>query len=203
MFVGHVDPLVLGLAGGGVAVAAEVAHALGAPLDVIVIGKVGVPGDPDLAMGVIGEGGTRVLNDEVIALAGIDHIALEAAEETERAKLDLRVARLRMHRPRATVAGRTLVIVDDGLATSATALDACMVARAQGAARIIMAAPIGTADAIARVEQAANTVICPHIPAWFTGLGSYYEDFRPVTDDEIIRLLRRSGGLSAGSLAPS
>ena len=137
------DPVVLGLPRGGVPVAAEVAKALNAPLDVIVVRKLGLPFQPEVAMGAIGEGGVRVLDPALIARAGVSAAELAQVEETERATLESRSARFRRGRERADLTGRTVVIVDDGIATGATARAACEVARRLGATRVILAVPVG------------------------------------------------------------
>ncbi|HUI03436.1 MAG TPA: phosphoribosyltransferase family protein, partial [Acidimicrobiales bacterium] len=135
------DVVVLGLPRGGVPVAFEVARALDAPLDVIVVRKLGVPFQPELAMGAIGEAGVRVLNLDVLSMAGVDDAELTAVEDRERAELERRAARFRQGRPMTSLVGRTAVVVDDGIATGSTARAACQVARAHGAARIHLAVP--------------------------------------------------------------
>src|SRR5689334_22147047 len=131
------EVVVLGLPRGGVPVAYQVARALDAPLDVIVVRKLGLPYQPELAMGAIGEGGVRVVNDDVVRIAGVAPADVDAVETVERAELDRRVRRLRPHRTRQPLLGRTAIIVDDGVATGATARAACRVARAQGATKVV------------------------------------------------------------------
>ena len=139
--LGGENVVVLGLPRGGVPVAAGVAHALHAPLDVIIVRKLGVPHQPEFAMGALGEGGVRILNDEVVTMTGVTPQELAAIEERERAELERRGRRFRAGRPPVPIAGRTVVVVDDGIATGSTARAACRVARARGAARIILAVP--------------------------------------------------------------
>ena len=191
------DVVVLGLPRGGVPVAAEVAGALGAPLDVLVVRKLGVPHQPELAMGAIGEGGVVVLNDDVLALAGVGSADDAAVVQRERADLERRARRLRGARPRVPLAGRTAVVVDDGIATGATARAACAVARAHGAARVVLAVP-ACAPATARALRAeVDVLVVLETPEDFSAVGQVYADFRPVLDGEVLALLGRSAALGA------
>ncbi|GAA4477636.1 hypothetical protein GCM10023094_20210 [Rhodococcus olei] len=186
--LGHLrgtDPLVLGLPRGGVPVAAEVADALDADLDVIVVRKLGLPWQPELAMGAIGEGGVRVLNDDVIAQSRVSRLALASVEATERRELERRVRMLRGDRPPIALAGRTVVIVDDGMATGATAAVACRVARAQDPARLVVAMPVSSQEAMTRLAGEADEVVCPMVPRWLGGVGGAYRDFHQLTDQEV------------------
>ncbi|HWH96855.1 MAG TPA: phosphoribosyltransferase family protein [Pseudolysinimonas sp.] len=189
------DVIVLGLPRGGVPVAAEVAAALGAPLDIIVVRKLGIPFRPEVAMGAIGEGGVRVLDEALIERAGVTLAEVDAVETRERATLDSRVARFRAGGARLDLIGRTAIIVDDGIATGATATAACRVARQLGAARVIVAAPVGGPDAAQRVDG-ADEVVCLLQPLGFQAVGAYYRDFAQTSDDEVARLLasRARGG---------
>jgi putative phosphoribosyl transferase len=183
------DVVVLGLPRGGVPVAAGVAHALQAPLDVIIVRKLGVPHQPEFAMGALGEGGVRIINDEVLAMAGVTPQELAAIEERERAELERRGRRFRAGRPPVPVAGRTVVVVDDGIATGSTARAACRVARAHGAGRIILAVPVGHSDAIASLRPDADEVICLTEPRSLMAIGEWYEDFSQTSDQEVINIL--------------
>lgn len=183
-------PLVLGLPRGGVPVALEVATALGGDLDVIVVRKLGLPWQPELAMGAIGEGGIRVLNDDVITQSGVSNRALTQVEETERRELDRRVRMLRGDRPAIAMSGRVVVIVDDGMATGATAAVACRVARAQGAARVVVAMPVSSEEAMTRAKDEADEVVCPLVPRWLGGVGGAYRDFHQLTDQEVRTALK-------------
>lgn len=182
------DVVVVGLPRGGVPVALEVARALGAPLDVIVVRKLGVPAHPEVAMGAIGEGGARMLDEHLIARAGVDAEEVAAVERRERATLDERVGRFRSGRDRIDLAGRTAIIVDDGIATGATATVACTIARLLGARRVVVAAPVGGPDASTRIRN-ADEVVCALQPPGFAAVGAYYADFTQLTDDEVTRSL--------------
>ncbi|MEI8406632.1 MULTISPECIES: phosphoribosyltransferase family protein [unclassified Kribbella] len=184
------DLVVLALPRGGVPVAFEVARALAAPLDVIVVRKLGAPFQPELAVGAIGEGDVRVVNERIRREARVTSAELDAVERSERAELRRRVARFRAGRDRVPLAGRTVLIVDDGVATGSTARAACQVARAQGAARVVVAVPVGAADALAAVREDAEEVVCLETPAWFAAVGQWYRHFPQTSDQEVCDLLR-------------
>ncbi|MCH0538924.1 phosphoribosyltransferase [Streptomyces sp. MUM 203J] len=185
------DPVVLGLPRGGVPVAHEVATALGAPLDVIVVRKLGVPTRPELGFGAIGEGGVRVVNDSVVQAARLRGPDMARVEEAERAVLEQRLRRYRGQRAAVPLAGRTAVLVDDGIATGSTALVACEVARAQGAARVVVAVPVAPPDALALLRSEADEVVCLSAPALFSAVGQWYDDFSQTSDEEVADLLAR------------
>ncbi|WP_431920881.1 phosphoribosyltransferase family protein [Nonomuraea jabiensis] len=184
--------VVLGLPRGGVPVAFEVAQALGAPLDVIVVRKLGVPFQPELGFGAVGECGVRVINPEVVRMADVTPAEMAAVEKRERAEVLRRARRFRGDRPPVDLAGRTVIVVDDGIATGGTARAACQVARARGAARVILAVPVGTPDTIASLRQDADEVICLETPATFWAIGVWYADFTQTTDEQVVKLLRRA-----------
>jgi putative phosphoribosyl transferase len=184
------DVVVLGLPRGGVPVAAEVARALGAPLDVVVVRKLGVPYRPELAMGALGEGGVVVRLEEVVRRAGVAEAAFAEVERRESAELDRRLRHLRSVRPRVPLNGRTVVVVDDGIATGSTARAACAVVRAQGAGPVVLAAPVCPPDAAATLAEQVDEVVCVATPDRFGSVGRHYTDFRPTTDDEVTELLR-------------
>jgi putative phosphoribosyl transferase len=192
--LGHLrapDVVVVGLPRGGVPVAVEVARALDAPLDVIVVRKLGVPFQPELAMGAIGEGGVRVVDERVMLEAGVTPEDFAVVEGRERAELERRVWRFRRGRRPVPLAGRTVVVVDDGIATGSTARAACQVARAQGAAQVVLAVPVAPPRTLASLRRDADEVVCVESPAWFLAIGDCYEDFTQVSDEEVIGLLAR------------
>ncbi|MEU8530412.1 MULTISPECIES: phosphoribosyltransferase family protein [Streptomyces] len=187
------DAVVLGLPRGGVPVAEQVAEALAAPLDICLVRKLGVPYQPELAMGAVGEGGVRVLNEDVIGRGGVSAGDLAAVEERELALLAERAARYRGARQPVPLRGRTVVVVDDGLATGATALAACQVVRARGAARIVLAVPVAPGGWRAeRVGSNADDTVCVHEPVFFRAIGQFYADFSQTPDEEVIACLDRN-----------
>jgi putative phosphoribosyl transferase len=188
------SPLVLGLPRGGVPVAFEVAKALGAPLDVLVVRKLGVPFQPELGMGAVGEDGVRVLNRDVLRQAGVTETQLAEVEARERAQVEERAVRLRRGRPAVPLEGRTVVVVDDGLATGGTARAAVQVARARGADRVILAVPVAPPETVAVLRRDADDVVAVETPEPFFAIGGWYADFSPTSDDEVIELLTVAGG---------
>jgi predicted phosphoribosyltransferase/predicted alpha/beta-hydrolase family hydrolase len=189
------DVVVLGLPRGGVPVAFEVAKALHAPLDVIMVRKLGVPYQPELAFGAIGEGGVRVINPDVVSRAALTVTDIAAVERTQSAELRDRAERLRGMFDQVPIRGRIALIVDDGVATGSTARAACQVARAQGAARVVIAVPIGSPRQIDNLAEDADEVVCMQTPRGFFAVGQGYRDFSQTTDEEVAELLRcaRSG----------
>jgi putative phosphoribosyl transferase len=190
-------PVVLGLPRGGVVVAATVAALLDAPLDVLVVRKVGAPHQPELAMGAVGEDGASVVNDRVVAQVGIGGDALARAVLTEQAEVRRRAQLLRSGRPPIALQGRTGIVVDDGIATGATIRAACRVARARGVERLVVAVPVAPPRTVEAMRALADDVVCPFTPPKFLAVGAYYGDFREVTDDEVGELLDEAS--SAGS----
>ncbi|TXK35267.1 phosphoribosyltransferase [Nonomuraea sp. C10] len=186
--------VVVGLPRGGVPVAFEVARALGAPLDVIVVRKLGVPFQPELGFGAIGEGGVQVINAGVVQMAHLTRGEMAGVTEDEQAEVMRRASRFRRDRAPVDLAGRTVVVVDDGIATGGTARAACQVARAHGAGRVILAVPVGPPETIESLRADADEVICLETPADLFAIGFWYRDFTQTTDDEVIELLGRSTG---------
>ena len=184
------DVVVLGLPRGGVPVAAEIAAALDAPLDVIVVRKLGTPGHEELGMGAIGEGDVRVLNDDIVASVGASPAQLTAVEVAERAELERRAQRFRGDRPRLDLHGKTAIVVDDGIATGSTAIAALQVARAQGAARTVLATPVAPHGIEGRVTPYADEFVALDTPRWFSAVGQFYDDFDQTTDSEVIACLQ-------------
>jgi putative phosphoribosyl transferase len=183
--------VVLGLPRGGVPVAYEVATALDAPLDVVVVRKIGVPSQREVAMGAIGEGGVRVVDEQVIAAMGITAEQFSRVERTERVELERRMSQFRSHGAPLQLEGRTVVIVDDGVATGSTAKAACRVARAQGAARVVLAVPVAAAQAFASLRDEADEVIAVLTVEGSFAVGQWYDEFEQTSDNEVQEVLAR------------
>lgn len=195
------DAVVLGLPRGGVPVAAEVARTLRLPLDVVLVRKLGVPEQPELAMGAIGEEGVRVLNRDVIIAAGITEGELARVEAAERSELERRAERYRQGRPRVPVTGRIAVLVDDGIATGSTARAACRVARAHGASEVVLAVPVAPPGWTTRLAGAADHLVAIETPDPFFAIGEFYRDFFQTSDEEVMAYLSAAAD-GAGSDEP-
>ena len=192
------DVLVLGLPRGGVPVGFEVARALGAPLDVFLVRKLGVPGYEELAMGAVASGGGRVLNDEIVRGLGISEHEIDAAVARELEELARREQLYRGDRPPPDIEGRTVILVDDGLATGATMRAASQALRQQHPARIVVGVPTASPDTCEALKAEADNVVCAMTPEPFFAVSHWYEDFTQTTDDEVRHLLRARGDLLTG-----
>src|SRR5213083_3318229 len=188
-YAGREDVIVLGLPRGGVPVAYEVAKHLNAPLDVFIVRKLGVPGFEELAAGAIASGGVRVLNEDVMRAIPHAEEAIEAVTAKETAELERREQIYREGRPSPELRDRTVILVDDGLATGATMRAAVKALRQRGVAQIVVAVPVGPPDTCREIEQEADETICLSTPPFFQAVGQYYEDFSQTTDDEVRDLL--------------
>jgi putative phosphoribosyl transferase len=190
--------VVLGLPRGGVPVAFEVARALAAPLDVIVVRKLGVPFQPELGMGAVGEDGVRILNPEVIRSVGVGEDEIAAVEEHEQAEITRRARRYRGGRPRQPLDSRVAVVVDDGIATGSTARAACQIARALGAARVVLAVPVAPAGWQERIGGDADELVAVATPVPFYAIGQFYDDFSQTSDEEVAACLHRAAAVTPG-----
>jgi putative phosphoribosyl transferase len=186
------DSIVLGLARGGMPVAAEVARVLALPLDVFLVRKLGVPGHDELAMGAIASGGARVMNQEVVGALAIANDAIEAVAAREQHELERRERVYRDGRPAAELAGRVGILVDDGLATGASMRAAVQALKQRKAAGIVVAVPVAPPETCSELEREADAVVCAHTPKPFHAVGLWYDDFPQVTDDQVRQLLAQT-----------
>jgi predicted phosphoribosyltransferase len=200
---GRAEVTVLALPRGGVPVGYEVAAALGVPLGVFLVRKLGVPGQPELALGAIASGGVSVLNGEVIGSLGIDPETVRAVAEREATELARREERYRAGLPPVSLAGRVAILVDDGLATGASMRAAVVALRELHPARIVVAVPVAAEGSLAELEKLADEVVCAETPSPFGAVGSAYQDFTQVTDREARELLAASTGQGSGDSAGS
>lgn len=184
--------VVLALPRGGLPVAFQVAAEIKAPLDVIVVRKLGVPSQPELAMGAVGEGNVLIKNSDVIKMAHISPEEFAAVEAREREEVSIRTRKFREGRSPISLKDHVALIVDDGVATGSTAQAACDVAHTLGAQKVILAVPVGSAEAVRSLSERVDEVICLEVPENFSAVGQWYEDFSPVGDEEVIQLLRKA-----------
>ena len=191
-YADRAEVTVLGLPRGGVPVAFGVALALGAPLDILLVRKLGVPGFAELAMGAIASGGARFLNADVIRTNHVPPAAVEAVTASEWRELERREQRYRGSGPEPDLTGRTVILVDDGLATGATMRTAIEAVRTRSAARIVAAVPVGARETCAAIGRIADDVICALSPEPFDAVGLWYEDFRATSDDDVVALLQEA-----------
>jgi len=187
------DVIVLGLPRGGVPVAAEVARELRAPLDVLVVRKLGAPGQEELAVGAIGEGGVRVVNDQLVRSLGLSRADIDRISAREEKELLRRIVAFRGDREALGVEDKVVILVDDGIATGATMRAGLGALKAMGAAKVVAAAPVGAADAIDGLQADADEVVVLQIPDWFNAVGQWYEEFGQTTEEEVRRILARGG----------
>jgi putative phosphoribosyl transferase len=191
-YAGLPGTIVLGLPRGGVPVAYEVARALELPLDVFLVRKLGVPGHEELAMGAIATGGVRVLNDDVVGPLGIDAATLDRVAAREQQELERREVAYRDGRPRPNVTGRTVILVDDGLATGSTMLVAIRALHLQRPARIVVAVPTSAPSVCSGIGREVDEIICAITPEPFHAVGLWYDDFSETTDDDVRMLLHQA-----------
>jgi predicted phosphoribosyltransferase len=193
------DVLVLALPRGGVPVAYEVARALHAPLDVFLVRKLGLPGHEELAMGAIATGGVRVLNEELVQVLDIAPDIIEEVAEEERAELERRERAFRDDRPPLDVRGRTVILIDDGLATGSTMRAAVAALRKQGPARLLVAVPVAAAATCRELQQEVDEVVCVRTPEPFRAVGIWYDDFSQTSDEEVHALLEEAQARKDGA----
>ncbi len=182
------DVVVLGLPRGGIPVAAPVAIALEVPLGVLHVRKVGLPWRPEVAMGAVAEGGIVVIDEEIVSRTGVTPAALDAAVLREREMVDFEATH-HTHRPDVPIAGRTAIVIDDGLATGATARAGCLAARAAGATRVVLAVPVAPPGWALPMHEVADEVVALYVPIDFRAVGQAYEDFSPTTEADVVRAL--------------
>jgi len=187
-------PLVLGIPRGGVVIADVVSQELDADLDVVLTRKLGAPGNPELAIGAVAENGTVFVQQQIADHVGADEDYIQQEKARQLAEIRARRERYRPVLPKVALEGRSVILVDDGIATGATMQASVWAAREEGASRIVVAVPVGSQDAIARLEQEADEVICPHIPDYFYAIGQFFEDFGQVSDEEVMEILRVHSG---------
>ena len=192
VYRGRPDVVVLGLPRGGVPIAQLVAQALAAPFDVYVVRKLGVPGHEELAMGAIAPGGVRLINHDVVEALGIPPAVIDATAASEQVELDRRQQAYRGSRPAVVLSGKTVILVDDGLATGSTMRAAVMAVRRQQPARIVVGVPVGAPSTCTDLARDADEVVCVRMPDPFVAVGLWYRDFTPTSDGEVQSLLRES-----------
>jgi predicted phosphoribosyltransferase len=189
-YAGRADVLVLALPRGGVPVGYEIAEALGAPLDLFLVRKLGTPGHEELAMGAIASGGIRVLNDDVVQWYRIPEAVIDAVAAREERELERRELAYREGRPPVPIAGRVVILVDDGLATGSTMRAAVKAVRRRQPSKVVVAVPVGSPDTCRELGTIADEVVCARTPQQFSAVGQWYRDFSQTSDQEVQALLR-------------
>ena len=192
------DAVVAGLPRGGVPVAFEVATRLGLPLDVIVVRKLGAPFQPELAVGAVGEDRIRVVDERIARLAGITNAEIDENTKVQSNEVERRSLLFRNGNAPISLEGRTVIVVDDGVATGSTCRAACHVARARGARRVVLAVPVGAAESIRELADSADEIVCLSTPHGFGSVGEWYDDFAQTSDAEVTALLRRAAARKLG-----
>ena len=195
---GQEDVLVLALPRGGVPIAFEVSRAIEAPLDIYLVRKLGVPGHEELAIGAIASGGVRVLNHDVVYMTGIDEQGIDAIAEREQKEIERRERTYRDGRPAAEIAGKTIILIDDGLATGATMLAAARAIRKQRPAKLVVAVPVSSPEVCDYFRKEVDEIVCAEMPTPFQAVGLWYDDFTQTSDEEVRELLDRSARTHAG-----
>jgi putative phosphoribosyl transferase len=191
-------PVIIALPRGGVPVAVEVARALQAPLEILAVRKLGAPGNPELGVGAVAEDGSGVLDPHSAGMVGMDQATLDATLARESQELRRRVERYRQGRPPTAVEGRAVVVVDDGLATGLSDLAAVRALRKRGARHITVAVPVGSDESVAMLEGEADRVVCLTIPRRLYGVGMWYRDFSPVSDEQVVALMAQAASPAGG-----
>ena len=186
------DAIVLALPRGGVPVAWEIARELALPLDLLLVRKLGIPGHEEYAMGAIASGGVRVFNEEALRLGRVDDVSLELVSQREQRELERRDRLYRGERPQPVLHDRHVLLVDDGLATGSTMRAAVQAVRQQGPARIVLAVPVSSMEAIAILTPLVDEIVCPLVPDWLSSIGEWYHDFGQTSDREVQELLRQA-----------
>jgi putative phosphoribosyl transferase len=190
------SPIILALPRGGVPVAAEVAASLGAPLDLVLVRKIGVPGQPELAMGAVADGArpVTVRNADVIHYAGVPEEEFNTVRDKELAEIERRRKSYLGGRAPFDVSGRAVIVIDDGIATGATTRTALRALRAQGPKELVLAVPVAAKDTLEELREEADAIVCLETPSWFDAVGAFYSDFRQVTDAEVVEILAQHRG---------
>lgn len=192
--LGLVDPIVIALPRGGLPVAAPIAQALRAPLDILLVRKIGAPGNPEFAVGAVAEGATDqpAVDLTTLLATGASEAYLQREADVQRQELARRQARYRHGRSAMDIAGRNVVLVDDGVATGTSVQAALSVLRKHRPARLVLALPVGPSDTLEELQQSVDDLVCLHRPSWFRAVGEFYDDFTQVTDEEAVAILERA-----------